>query len=105
MISDEMFTVWIILNLSNLWSLFILIFARVQLKNSDSNTSTKEFRQAMAIINPVAIAQFFEIIYTEIFTRFLAARSTESGLLGLVFTYFEKIKTNNQEILHLHCLI
>lgn len=46
-------------------------------------------------MNPVAIIQFFEVICTEIYKRFLAAMFIKSGLLGTVLTYFGTVKINS----------
>lgn len=105
MISDRMSTIWIMLNPSNLWSFLVLILAKVQLGDNSLNASVEEFGQAMAIINLMAIAQFFEAICTNIFKRFLAARSTKSRLLRPVLTYFRIVKTNSQKILYLYYLV
>lgn len=105
MISDRMSTIWITLNPSNLWSFLILILAKVQLGDNSSNAFAEEFKQATAIINLMAIAQFFEAIYTSIFKRFLAARSIENRLFGPVLTYFRTVKTNSQRILYLYYLV
>lgn len=95
MISNRICTMWIMLNLSDLQSFLILIFAKVQLRNSNLNTSVKKFRQATAIINLLAIAQFFKATCTGIFKRLLAAKFTEDGLFGLVSTYFGKVEINS----------
>lgn len=93
-ISNGMFSVWIKLNLLELFSFLILIFAKVQLENNRSATFAGEFRRVTAIINPVTIAQFFETTCTSIFKCLFAAGSTKSGLFGPVSTYFDIIKTN-----------
>lgn len=54
------------------------------LKNSDSNISIEEFRWTLAVINPVAMAQFFEAICTSIFKCFLAAGFINQRLIRLV---------------------
>lgn len=61
----------------------ILILADVCIEDSNSSISANEFKQATAVMNPVAIAQFFESTYTGIFKCFLAVGSMEGGLLGL----------------------
>lgn len=48
----------------------------------------------MAITNLVAVAQFFEAIYTGIFNHLFVAGSTKSGLLKLVSTYSSIVETN-----------
>lgn len=95
---------WITLNLLDLWSFLILIFANVWFEDNRPTTSIEEFGQATAMINPVAIAQFFEAIYTDIFKCLLATRSIKSGLLKPVLIYFGAIKINSWGMLYLHCL-
>lgn len=67
----------------------------MQFKYSSSNISTEEFKQAIARINLVAIAQFFEAICTGIFKRLLAAGFTKNELVWPVLIYFGKIEINN----------
>lgn len=105
MISDGMSILWITLNLSNLQSFLVLIFADVRFENNRPTNSTEEFRQAKSIMNPIAVVQFFKAIYTGIFKCFLATRSIERGLLGTVSIYFGMLETNGQGMLYLHCLV
>lgn len=53
-------------------------------------------------MNLVAIAQFFEALYTSIFKYFLIARFIKSRLLGPISTYFKIIEINSSGILYLH---
>lgn len=76
----------------------------MQLRDGGLNASSKEFELPTAIINSVAIVQFFKA-YTLVFSSVLAARSTKDRLFGPVLTYFRTIKTNSQGILHLHLLV
>lgn len=59
----------------------------------------------MAIINLMAIAQFFKAIYINIFKPFLIARFIKNRLFKPVLTYFKTVKINSQGILHLHFFI
>lgn len=77
MTNDGMFTIWITLNPSDLWSFLVLILAGVQLGGNGSNAFAEEFRRATATMNPVAVAQFYEATCTGIFKRLLAAQSTK----------------------------
>ncbi len=105
MIRNGMSTIWIILNLSDLRSFLVLILVGIRLEDRGLSTSTKEIRWAKAVMNLVAVAQFFEATWTCIFKRFLAARSMGIGLLEPVSTYYEMVETNDQGMLHLHCLM
>lgn len=73
----------------------MLIFAKVHLEGNNQTTSTKEFRWAITIMNPVAITQFFEAIFTGIFKCFFITESIENDLLRLVSTYFGMIEMND----------
>ena len=93
------------LNLSDFCSFLDLIFARVQLEDNGLTIFAGKFRIAMAIMNLVVIAQFFETTCTGIFKHFFAAKSTKNNLLGPVSIYFGIIETKSQEILYLHFLV
>lgn len=82
-----------------------MILVRVQFENNDSNTFTKKFKQTIAVMNLIAMAQFFEAIYISIFKHFLAARSIKKELLRLVSTYYGMIEINGQEMLYLSYII
>lgn len=90
-ISDKMFCLWITLNLFDLWSFWILVLAGVRLEDNSSNSANK-FRWTLVVMNPVAMVQFFEAIYTGIFKYLLAASSIKERLFGPVSTYCGIIK-------------
>ena len=77
----------------------------MQCKKSGNSNTADAFARSTATINPIAVAQFFETICTDIIEHLLAAGSKDSGILGLVSTYFGTIETNGHGILHLYCLI
>lgn len=70
-----------------------------------SSTSAEEFKWATAVMNAVAIAQFFKTTYIGIFKRLLVTKSTGERLLGPVSTYYRMVEINIQEILYLHYLV
>lgn len=105
MISDGMSTIWIMLNLSNLCSFLVLILASVRLEDSGSSISAEKFRRAIAMMNLVALAQFFEAPYTSIFKRHVGAGSMGEGLLEPVSIYYGMVETNGRGMLHLHFLV
>lgn len=72
----------------------MLVLTEVRLKDNNQITYAQEFGRAMAIINLVAIAQFFKAICTGIFKRLCVVGSTKDGLFGLVSTYFSIVETN-----------
>lgn len=59
--------IWIMLNLTDIYSFLVLILASMRFKYNDLNTFIEEFKQAIMVINLIAIAQFFEVIYISIF--------------------------------------
>lgn len=72
-----------------------MILAKVQYKNDSLNASDEKVEPAMAIMNLVAVAQFFETTCTDIFIYFLTAWSTKSGLFGPVLIHFRIGKRNS----------
>lgn len=77
----------------------------MQYKLNSANTFAKAFARMTTTINSIVMAYIFEVIYCSILKYLLAASFKGGGLLGLISTYFDIIKTNSQEILHLHYLI
>ena len=65
--SNRMPIIWIMLNLTDIYSFLVLILASMRFKYNDLNTFIEEFKQAIMVINLIAIAQFFEVIYISIF--------------------------------------
>lgn len=59
----------------------------------------------IATINLVAVGKFFHIICKEILLSLFASRSCNGGLLELVSTYFDIVKTNGCGMLYLHYLV
>ncbi len=83
----------------------VLILVGIQYELNGANTSTEIFARMIAIMNFIAMARFFETTCHSIFQHFLAAGSKDGGLFGLISTYFGKVETNSQGMLHLHCLV
>ena len=105
MVSDGMPIFWITLNPSDLQSPLVLTFARVHLDSSITETTAKCFQESTAVMNPVAVVQFFNTTCQGIFKHLLQAESGSGGLFGPVLTYFGTVETNGRGMLHLHCLI
>lgn len=59
----------------------------------------------MAIMNLVAVAKFFHIIYKALFVSLLATGKVKKGLLEPILNYFATIETNEYRMFYLHCLI
>lgn len=74
-------------------------------KNSGNNNTADTFARAIAIMNLIAVAQFFKTICRDIFEHLLAVSSKNGGLLGPVSTYFGTVETNGRGMLYLHCLV
>lgn len=82
------------LNLSDFQSFLILILARVRLKDPGLSTFVEKFVWATTIMNLMAIAQFFEVIYTRIFKYLFTVGSIEDDLLEPVSIYYNIVDMN-----------
>lgn len=96
---------WIIINLFDLHSPLILIFVDMQYKLNGANISIEAFAKMIAIMNSIAMSHFFETMCYGIFVHLLAIGSKNRRLFSSISTYFGIVKTNNQGILYLHCLV
>ena len=106
MVNNGMPVLWITLNPSDLKNALVLTLAGVQISDANAGSkSASRFRAATAIINPVAVAQFFEATCAAVFDELLHDRVSGTGLLRPVSTYFGTVETNGRGMLHLHCLI
>ena len=105
MLSDGRPVFWITINPSDLRRMLVLIFAGMRYQDNSINNSAEIFARTTAIINPIAVAHFFETTYYSIFEHLMAAGSKDRGLLGRVPIYFGIIETNGQGMLYLHCLV
>ena len=83
----------------------MMTFAKISFNNDIDDKVNNDFSRIIVIMNSIAIAQFFEIIYEEIFEHLFIARFFERDLLNLISIYFDIVKINNRDILHLHCLM
>lgn len=100
-----MLVLWITINSFNLQSPLVLILADMRYKLNSANTSMEAFAKMIATMNLVAMACLFEAMCCGIFEHLLAADCKDGGVLGPIFTYYGTIKTNDQEMLYLHCLV
>lgn len=57
------------------------------------------------MINFVAIAKFFHIIYDAIFMFLFGVSQTAKEFFGLISHYFSTVEINGCGILHLQCLL
>lgn len=74
-------------------------------ENNYYNNLTEIFGQVTTIMNLIIVVQFFKTICTAIFQHLLNVGSWEKIFSRPVSIYFQMVKTNGQEILHLHYLI
>lgn len=77
----------------------------MQYELNGNNTSAKEFARMTATMNPVAVAQIFEVTCHDIFEYLFATGYKDGGLLGPISTYFDIMKTNGRGMLHLHYVV
>ena len=103
MITDRIPILWITINPTDLQYLFVICLARVEL-DLESDVAPV-FARKTAIINPVTMAKFFDIICKAVLLSLFANEHHDGGLLGPVSTYFKIVKTNDCGMLYLHCLV
>ena len=94
-VSDKMPIFWFTLNPSDFQSLLVLTFASVQLDSGITDAIAKCLQELTAVINLVAVAQFFNTTYQGIFNHLLQAGFSSGGLFGPVSIYFETVETNS----------
>ena len=80
MILDGMLLLWITFNLLDLQ--YLIVFSLVKINLPVSNKAASAFKTGAAIMNPVAIATFFDKTCKAIFDHLFAARSNGNGLFG-----------------------
>ena len=103
MINDGMRTLCIIINLVDLHCLLIICLTEVKLSLESDVTSI--FANKTATINSVAVAEFFNIIWKAVLLSLFISEYCNGSLLGPVSTYFRTVKTNDHDMLSLHCLV
>ena len=103
MIIDEMLTLWITINPTDLQCLLVIRLAEVKLNLESDVVSV--FARKTATMNPVALAKFFDITCKVVLLSLFASKHRDGGLLGPVSTYFGTIKLNGRSIIHLDYLV
>ena len=83
----------------------MMTLAEISINNDVDDNVDSDFNRVIAIINSIAIAQFFEVIYEEIFEHLLVAKSLEKDLFDSISIYFDIVEINNRDMLYLHCLM
>jgi len=104
-VSSGMPAFWLTVNPADLNSPIVLILAGVALSCDELATEARRIRRVTALMNPVAVAQFFHHICAGLFDALLAAGKDRSGILGEVSNYFGVVETNGRGMLHLHSLV
>lgn len=80
-------------------------FANVLYDNNDEKNAANNFNPIIVTMNLIMITQFFECICKNIFEHLLIAKFFDDDVFDSISTYFEIVKINNRDMLHLHCFI
>lgn len=70
-----------------------------------SDITASAFKTAIVMINPVALAIFFDEICKIIFNYLLSIESDEDGVFKLMLIYFGTIKTKSRDMTYFYCLV
>jgi Helitron helicase-like domain at N-terminus/PIF1-like helicase len=96
---------WLTLNPSDMRDPLVIKLAGMTFSSDVFSKSTAALRGKAAIMNPAAIAVFFDKVCTAILEGLIKPVDGEMGILGEVSTYFGVVETNGRGMLHLHALI
>lgn len=80
----------------DLTSFLVLILANIRYECLKSSNTINGFARATVTMNPIAVAQFFETIYIDIFDHLLTSGSNYGGFLRPVSTYFGIVERNSR---------
>lgn len=94
---------WITINPVDLRYLLVIHLAGVELELSSKIQSV--FQRKTAIMNPVALAKFFHIIYNAKFMSLFSVDQIEGGFFGLISNCLGIVEANGSGMLHLYCLV
>ena len=64
-----------------------------------------DFNRITTTINFVIVIQFFDFICKNVYEHLLVVNLSNDDFFDSIFTYFDIVKTNNRDILHLHCFL
>ena len=81
----------------------IIYFVDVNYKSVISINAANNFNWITTTMNFVVVVQFFNSIYKNVFEYLLTVNSLNNDFFDLIFTYFDIVKTNNRDLLYLHC--
>ena len=86
----------------NLYCPLVICLARVELDLGSDIVSL--FTCKTASMNPETMIKFLDIPYGTVLLSLFISKYCNSGLLGLISTYFGTVETNSYGKLHLYCL-
>ena len=56
-------------------------------------------------MNSIIVIQFYNIVCKNVFKHLLIMNLSNDDFFKSIFTYFDIVKTNNRDMLHLHCFL
>ena len=83
----------------------IINFVDVNYKNVILINAVNDFNRVTTTMNFVIVIQFFDFIYKNVFEYLLIVNLLNNDFFDSIFIYFDIIKTNNRDMLHLHCFL
>jgi hypothetical protein len=95
---------WITINPSDLRNPLVLILAGVEYSGDNLATANAAIREATAVSNPVAVAEFFHHVCKAILEGLFATNTGRIGILGDLPNHFAVVEANGRGMLHLHGL-
>ena len=105
LVSNELMSFWLTFNSTDLRSLLMLKLAGIDISCNDLSLKARRSWQITVTMNSVTVAQFFNQICNDIFDMLLAADTDWTDIFDQVLNYFDVMKINKRDMLHLHCLI
>jgi hypothetical protein len=96
---------WLTINPADLRCPLILCLAGIKLLLDDFSQEAHQIWLLTTTMNPIAIAQFFHVIYTNIFNTLFCINTGQDSILGNILNHFGVMETNRRGMLYLHCLI
>lgn len=100
-VSYGFFTLWVTINPSDLRYPLVLILADVSFFTAIDQTVFRKMQDYTAIMNLVAIVQFFHIAIID----HLMASGRQNGLLEPISHHYNLVETNGRGILYLHYIL
>lgn len=82
-----------------------MILAGVEFSRDVFIAANAAIREAIAISNPIAVAEFFYHVYKAIFDGLFASNIGHISILSNVSNYYGVVETNSYGILYLYTLV